>query len=410
MAFHLGRFLKETSIDSLRRYILERVLDWPEDFDWQSDPKTLQASMTKIMVNLNDRSSARIWRELAQVYSLCDEIGQETVINLVKSDGNLGSSIHSAADQYGRAFGLLLQNSSLFERTLDYAAMARGRKSRGWSSYNFAAPKNMPTEETIVSLLEEALPDILAERHGKKPRVEIDLTCMTTPGESNGGQTALNILVYVEGQMTGVQVFSDRGVKTDFICPVVRCSIVFDPEHGQLEVIAKGGKALHAKIARTFAQLISGEKDIDPIPLREFDLSPLQRALAFPFDVSDPIKEVWLEEIELHSIADSEPRHTIKRPARRGSPDAEWTRRGGVLGTPEHLIGNPLFKVYRVAIGVRFHPDVGERQAKPLMTTITMPNKCNLREHTERERLVLQKYLPRWGLVREVGGRSLPAV
>jgi hypothetical protein len=37
-----------------------------------------------------------------------------------------------------------------------------------------------------------------------------------------------------------------------------------------------------------------------------------------------------------------------------------------------------------------------------LPVKITMPNRCDLKSRTERERLIGEKYLARWGLLKEI--------
>lgn len=43
-----------------------------------------------------------------------------------------------------------------------------------------------------------------------------------------------------------------------------------------------------------------------------------------------------------------------------------------------------------------------EQRRRTINVTIALPNGCNLKSKTEKERLICNKYLPRWGLVKEV--------
>ena len=44
----------------------------------------------------------------------------------------------------------------------------------------------------------------------------------------------------------------------------------------------------------------------------------------------------------------------------------------------------------------------GRRRARTLIVELTVPFGCNLRDHSDEERLIGEKYLKRWGLVRDV--------
>jgi hypothetical protein len=56
----------------------------------------------------------------------------------------------------------------------------------------------------------------------------------------------------------------------------------------------------------------------------------------------------------------------------------------------------------QATISIRFQPEEGSNRKKVLPVKISLPNGCDLRSRTERERLIGEKYLKRWGLVREI--------
>ena len=47
-------------------------------------------------------------------------------------------------------------------------------------------------------------------------------------------------------------------------------------------------------------------------------------------------------------------------------------------------------------------PGKGSGRGKTLPLTITMPHGCNLKDQTEEERMIGDKYLRRWGIVQDV--------
>jgi hypothetical protein len=51
---------------------------------------------------------------------------------------------------------------------------------------------------------------------------------------------------------------------------------------------------------------------------------------------------------------------------------------------------------------IRFHPKGGGRRGRTLPLTISMPNGCNLKEQTEAEQVIGEKYLRRWGMLRDL--------
>jgi hypothetical protein len=54
-------------------------------------------------------------------------------------------------------------------------------------------------------------------------------------------------------------------------------------------------------------------------------------------------------------------------------------------------------------LAIRFQPTSGSRRGRTLPLTITMPHGCNLKDQTEREQLIGERYLRRWGILRDAG-------
>ena len=52
-------------------------------------------------------------------------------------------------------------------------------------------------------------------------------------------------------------------------------------------------------------------------------------------------------------------------------------------------------------LSIEFRPTGSRRSGKKLPFEITIPNGCTLKERTERERLIGEKYLTRWKLLAE---------
>lgn len=405
MAFQAARFLRQATAPVLAQYAKGRISDWPEHFDWEVDQRSLLRSFEETITSLQPNHVTSVWRELAQIDSLADDVGQNVIFGMAASRADLCACLHVAVNQYARALELLLFDKCLFERALDHAAIGRDRYGRSWSAFNLGSLARAMDDETLKQELSLLLPAIFAPAPGKEPAVIVEIDRTSEQDEEGKTVEVLNIVVYVEGPMQSHLVIRDGGLVTDHLRPALRSGIVYDPRQGALDVIAKGGKPVRERIALAFARACTGSDAIDPVPLREFDLTPLKRGIFFPVDAADPIESVWLEEIELHGVVDGQPRIVLKRPPRRKELADDWTRRRSWLGVPADLIKLPLTKIHRAVIAVRFHPAFGERQAKTLQVIITCPNGCNLREHTERERLILQKYLPRWELVSEIGKR-----
>ena len=71
------------------------------------------------------------------------------------------------------------------------------------------------------------------------------------------------------------------------------------------------------------------------------------------------------------------------------------------FGGADPLLGG--WVATQAKLTIRFHPNGGSRRGRTLPLTITMPHGCNLKDQTEREQLIGEKYLRRWGILRDAG-------
>jgi hypothetical protein len=361
MAFQAARFLRQATVPVLAQYAKGRIPGWPEHFDWEVEHPALLRSFEKAIASLPPNNAAGVWRELAQIDDLADEVGQNVIFGMAVGRLDLCTCLHAAVNQHARSLELFLFDKALFERALDYAAIARDRYGRSWSAFGLGSPVQAVDDETLKRELSQLLPAILAPTPGKESAVIVEIDRTTEQDEDGVPTQILNIIVYVEGPVESHLVIRDGGLVTDHLRPALRSGIMFDPRQGALDVIAKGGKPVRERIASAFARAYTGSDAVDRLPLREFNLSALKRGIVFAVDAADPIESVWLEEIELHGVVDGQPRMVLQRPPRRQEPAGDWTRRHSWLGVPDDLMRSPLTKVHRAAIAVRFYPAAGER-------------------------------------------------
>jgi hypothetical protein len=136
----------------------------------------------------------------------------------------------------------------------------------------------------------------------------------------------------------------------------------------------------------------------DKVPLRRFDLMPLMENKPLDWDLEDGIESVQLVLMKVKDLA-RDGRVQIEVPAKSNMALHEYAL--------EHFgEQNPLssggFSPVQAKINIRFHPENGHGRGKVLPVKISMPNGCDLRSRTDKERLIGVKYLKRWGLLEEV--------
>lgn len=217
-------------------------------------------------------------------------------------------------------------------------------------------------------------------------------------GDDDGeARSVEQIAIYNQGLPADDLRFDGETVVACTRRPVIETVIVYEPESGTIEV-AGSVKKERERIARAFAEIKLGV----PIPgerlaRRHFDLTPLldpRHVLAT--DPADRIARVALTMLTLSSWDNGlTQRFEIPFDQEASSLHAELAAAYGR--------DNPLLSSLRpicARIDVRFQPQAGQRQGKKISMVLGAPNRCNVRGKTEQERLLLEKYLRAWNLLR----------
>jgi hypothetical protein len=178
---------------------------------------------------------------------------------------------------------------------------------------------------------------------------------------------------------------------------VIEAAICFDPASGILEVVSKGGRPLREKIAQSFgARLLASEKTLMPVRPRDFDLDRLKRPMPFATDPSDGIKGVEVTFLRLRDAAGRFCRVALE--ADDEHPDIHEDS-AGCFGDFDPL-QRPQWRVVQAKLRIAFRPEGHGKRAKAITVELRAPNGSNLRDQTRRHQIISEKYLARWGLIK----------
>jgi hypothetical protein len=85
---------------------------------------------------------------------------------------------------------------------------------------------------------------------------------------------------------------------------------------------------------------------------------------------------------------------------RRGADRTIWQVAEERLRDQGQRIENYL--IVQAQFTITFRGTPGKRERRTLPVRISMPKGCDLKDRTDRERLIGEKYLRRWGLLRDL--------
>jgi len=349
--------------------------------------------LLKAVDELSDEEHARFTDNADRVIQMATEVGQGALLSVVQ-DRLLVEELENA---YARSLWVFLNEHDSFRRAEEVCYTDGHRYgARMWSGYE--GPKGLVPDSSAGTIA-------AFEQAARKLFGSLMAHCeMYRRTRSNFDQpdSELHQLILFHDDLPDTYLEFDlekeRPVRRHRR-PIVEVSITYEPATGVIEVVASVGK-LRDQLARIFADtILRQEIAAEQIALRRFDLSPLLQPFDFAFDPVDGIESVKLVLLRLHQMNNPKRRLTLECPRR--ADGTIWEQARDVLTQGDDL-ARAGYVATKATLSVKFLPGVGNRRGETLTFNITVPNGCDLKSQTERQRLVGERYVKFWGLLVEV--------
>lgn len=234
-------------------------------------------------------------------------------------------------------------------------------------------------------------------RRFQTKNVQVDIFDRTRGAASGEAYKLIQVTVYREGRLDDVLEFVKSELTRRPTRPVIEAALTYEPSTGVIEVVANvqdSRKDFVDIFART---LLNYRTDKKRLALRRYDLAVLTRPHAFPSDPEDGIESVQVNLLRLMPLNTAGERVTLE--CERDGSNTIWQMASSNLGLSNPLHGGWI--VTKAKLLICFRPTMDSRRGKVLPLTITIPHGCDLKERTERERVVGEKYLRRWGILKD---------
>lgn len=383
-------FIRRTSPDGLKDYFSQKRIQMA-GVDWSQDQATVSGNIIQLLDHLSPDDQIHLRRDAERICHMSDELGQAAFLSVV-SDLDTFKRIDSALE---RSRWVYLHQYEEFRHAEDIRMSDQYRFGRDWSSYQIADCVPLQTDKSSLDHFKNSMRSLF----GMGDRVKVEFFERSIPDEEGNEAEVIQVMAYQEGQPDSYLEFEgEDNLVSRVRRPVSEHAIIYSPSVGTIEVVASKRERRDI-IAKAFTEdLLKLPDSANKIPLRKFDLTPLLDDRPLDWDEGDNIESIQIVLIKLKDLA-GEGRFQIEVPAKSNLTLHEYVN--------EHLNEqNPLvsgaFVPVQAKINIRFLPENGSRRSKLLPVKITMPNGCDLKSRTEKERLIGEKYLKRWGLLEEV--------
>jgi hypothetical protein len=337
---------------------------------------------------LDDSLLGGIAADADRILEMTDDLGQEALYATAVEQENFASQENAE----GRALWLFLRENGAFCRAEEIRYTDNYRMGRMWDG--FVGPKDATVSDNIdhLQIFEKRI-----RTWFRTAQVKVEIFERSRPNLEEDDSHLVQVVVYREGLPESYLEFADGDVDRRNRRPVYEFALTYEPITGAIEVIAQD-RLSREKIAQSFSEiLLQQEIKSDRIPLRQYNLMPLMNPMEFVTDPEDTIRSV---EVTMLTIKPTDGGERVTFDADQKSDKTIYERIFQWFEEHNPLTGG--FYLHRAQISVHFLSEKGFGRGKVVHVKLALPNGCNLKSKTEQERLICEKYLPRWGLVKEV--------
>jgi hypothetical protein len=382
-------FIRNTPVASLRAYFDKTGIPLVPPVNWNAPEPDVVRPLLQAVDEMDDLARSRVMSDAERVTEIADEAGQAAIYSISQAPERL-DELQNAHD---RSLWVFLHDAAGFRRAEEVRYTDEHRRGRKWDG--FIGQPNLILRRDQVAV--DAFKIAIRERF-QSNNVHIDIFDRQRPSFDDTKFSLVQVTIYREGRLDTRPEFVNGQLDRRPWHPVFEASITYECASGVIEVVANDRES-REDLVRLFARdLLATEFHQQRLPLRQFDLRILQHPFGFPTEPKDGIEFVRVNSLRLMPVDTVGERVTLE--CMRQATQTIWQMAQERFSANSPLAGGWI--VTQAKLTIRFHRDAGSRSGRTLPLTITMPAGCDLKDRTERERMIGEKYLGRWGIVRNV--------
>jgi len=397
----IAAFFRKTPVDRLQDYFTQIPFPSLAAFDWSKPEPEVIGPLIKAVDDMEPDHRQRVILDAGRVAALADEPGQNALQNVV-----LNRAVFDTLEGFNnRSLWVFLNENDRFRMAEEVRYNDERRRGRLWSGFELEKGREVRKDTGSLADFTAAI----RERFDT-PNVHVDVFDRHRVILDDQECCLVQIAIYREGRAEDMLSFGDdRKIGRKVVRPVFEAAMTYEADTGVIEVVANS-RDDRIELTRFMAKHLLGIDFAEKyVPLREYDLDILLKPFDFPSDLEDGIESVTVKELRLMDLGDPKERvtleilpgceRTIWDMARRRIRLGIGTGVPGVFSSRDAEV--PSWIVTRARFSIKFRSAREGARGKTLTLIVTMPHGCNLKDMTPHERLIGEKYLRRWGILKE---------
>jgi hypothetical protein len=243
-----------------------------------------------------------------------------------------------------------------------------------------------------LSAFENALQDFFRRRDGSGRSCAAEVA-------DRYADSSVQVTIYLEALPNEAPEFINGIMQMRMSYPVLEAAVVYNPGDGTTATVARGGRDVHDALREAFAKhLLKAPAVFGPLVPRRFYLQDLLSRRDFATDPAHGIEAVRVRRLKLIPSHPGLGALVLEAPA--GQPNVS------VYDLAWHSFNIPqvftaAFAVDEATICFHVRPREGQRRAKTINVILSNPNRSNLKDLADADRILVEHYLKRWHLIEQ---------
>ena len=385
----VATFIRHTPKTALQSYFEKEAFHLDPPVNWAAPEREIIKPLLQAVDQMSELERDRLVTVFDRVAAMSDEVGEAAIYSVTEDR----ASLDAMANAHERALQTFLKHPERFRHAEEGRFSDERRRGRMWDGFMGPVGQPLKRDQASVAAFKAEI-----QAHFHSPNVHVDIFDRYRPSFEGEDRALIQATVYREGRPDDFLEFVAGTLDRRPRRPVFEAAMTYEPATGVIEVVAQDRES-RIDLARLFARnLLAKEFTQDRVPLRYFDLGVLTQPFNFPTDLADNIDSVRVNLLRLKPIDGAGERVTLE--AMRDSKMTIWEMAAQRFGENNPLPGG--WTITQARFTIRFKPEAGASRGKTLPLTITKPHGCDLKDRTDRERKIGEKYLRLWGFLQDL--------
>lgn len=396
----IASFFRKTPAPSLEAYFATKSFSLPAAVVWTAPESDVVSALIAALDTLNEADREGLILEINRIIALADEPGQSALQDVVSNRAVFDTVIGG----HNRALWVLMNERQNFQLAEDVRYNDERRRGRMWSGYVVEKKKLVRKDRLSRDALIGEIQKKFSTNH-----VHVDVFDRHRVSFDGKSHQLVQVSVYREGRADDALGFDGAGkLQRHLVKPVYEASLTYEPSDGVIEVVASDKTVREAMAGFMGRHLLDIDFKGDKLAAREYDLSVLMGPFAFPTDARAPaaqlIDTVQVNELRFQPLDSPGQRITLE--CNYADGETIWDMADRHVAS--EAVRRSDWAITKACLIIKFAPYGKSRRGKNLNLTITVPHGCNLKSMTTGERLIGEKYLREWGILK--GGAEADGV